>query len=228
MKLTQLTQSIAIMMIAFLVLACSSDKSGEEKAEELEKAPEFIQLTFDATQLPAFDLKGEIIGGVRWQDANGENYFVVTRTEEEGFNEEYDVYYGSTYAWGYHFANKNTDNFELLAEFHDFVKECDLELYFKIFTESMQVTDLDENGFGEVAVIYEKACTSDVSPADMKLILFENGNKYVIRGTTIAYMPNKAGGELTVDKSFDNAAPILREHSIEIFKKHQQEWSTSI
>ena len=46
----------------------------------------------------------------------------------------------------------------------------------------MTITDLDADSIAETTVQYKLACSSDVSPALMKLVMHEGETKYALRG----------------------------------------------
>ena len=46
------------------------------------------------------------------------------------------------------------------------------------------MTDLDSNGTTETTFFFKTACRSDVSPADIELIMHENKKKYTLKGTS--------------------------------------------
>lgn len=80
-----------------------------------------------------------------------------------------------------------------------------------------EVTDLDADGFGELTFAYSLACRSDMSPARLKLLMLENGEKFILRGTT--NVPGVGGGQYTVDASFKAGPPALLEHAKKVWKR---------
>ena len=59
-----------------------------------------------------------------------------------------------------------------MAKVYDFEKNCDYDLTLEFIENSIEVTNLDNNNFGEITFAYKKACISDVSPKDLKLLMF--------------------------------------------------------
>ena len=79
----------------------------------------------------------------------------------------------------YHYSI-TSDNVTLLRKVYDFEKDCgDYDLFLEFIDHSIQVTDLDNNHIGEITFAYKKACISDVSPLGLKLMILENGNKFI-------------------------------------------------
>ena len=62
------------------------------------------------------------------------------------------------------------------------------------------------NNVREITFAYRKACRSDVSSSTMKLLTLENGEKYIIRGTTKICLPGYSEeSQKKIDPSFYNA-----------------------
>ncbi len=89
-----------------------------------------------------------------------------------------------------------------LLPVRDLETDCEMgDLTAKFHDAAFSVTDLDRDGVAEVTFGYELACRSDVSPATYKLVLLENGKKFILRGETKirAYGDEPAGGTFTAD-----------------------------
>ncbi len=89
----------------------------------------------------------------------------------------------------------------------DFVERCEFDLTLEVVEGSIRLTDLDDDGEPEVSFVYRSACRSDVSPLTAKLLLYEGSAKYALRGTSRERVGETeyAGGEFTVDPSFEQA-----------------------
>jgi hypothetical protein len=103
-------------------------------------------------------------------------------------------------------------------EAKDFVLDCRFDLTLDLLAKSIEVTDLDQNGEAEVSFAYTRGCRSDVSPLELKLLLYQGATKYALRGTTKVTVGKDAkgaasvmGGELEAD--FDGAPPALLDHT---------------
>ncbi len=99
----------------------------------------------------------------------------------------------------------------------DFVKDCAFDLTMGVIDDSIEVTDIDDNGRAEVSFQYRLGCRSDVSPATQKLLMYQGSLKWALRGTSKVKVgvengkPQYAGGEVTVDGAFKNTPTLLRE-----------------
>ncbi len=89
----------------------------------------------------------------------------------------------------------------------DFVKQCVFDLALELYDDSVEVTDVDENGFGEISFLYKLGCRSDVSPDTAKLLLYEGPTKFALRGETREQVGETefAGGEFQADPAFETA-----------------------
>lgn len=156
--------------------------------------------TYDASTL---DHDGKIVNQKIWHDANGENIVLFTQKEEELFV--------------YHYAI-DADKPKLLRKIYDAEKDCDYDLTLDFVGEAIELTDLDNDNVGEITLAYKIACISDVSPLGLKLVMLENGKKFILRGSTIVNMgTEKVGGDKTVDASFKNGPESFLSHANKVW-----------
>jgi len=98
----------------------------------------------------------------------------------------------------------------------DFVNDCELDLELTVVGDSIEVTDLDDNGRAEVSFMYRLGCKSDVSPSTLKLLMYQGTTKWALRGNSKVKVgvengnPVFAGGEVTVDGGFKGNPTLLR------------------
>ena len=104
----------------------------------------------------------------------------------------------------------------------DLVDDCEMGgVTARFHDNATMVTDLDHDGLAEVTFAYEVACRSDVSPATYKLLMLENGDKYILRGTTRIDPSNDGsvmGGSFTPDPAPARWPPSFLAHA-------KQRWS---
>ena len=126
-----------------------------------------------------------------WHDLNGENIVLFTLKNYELFV--------------YHYVIKN-DIVRQLRKVYDIEADCEYDLSLYFIDSSIVISDLDQDNYGEITFAYRKACRSDVSSSTMKLLTLENGEKYIIRGTTKISLPGYSEeGQKNIDPSFYNA-----------------------
>jgi len=168
-----------------------------------------------AGALPAgLDFEGNLVSAQRWEDGQGANYLLLTRTpdiREPGLTEWGEEMH-SARLYGYHYRQRN-GGFELLRRITDFVMECEWDMTVAHIPGSIAVTDLDDDGLSEVTFLYELACRSDVSPLTLKLMMLEDGEKYPIRGTTVVDVGGgqRYGGEKRFGEEFASVPAAFRD-----------------
>jgi len=183
-------------------------------------------LSYDVKDfLKSLIFDGKFVAGVQWQDKNGKNAVILSETDEKvkKGKGEYEDDWRSKELFGYHFIIKDGPA-EELWKVQDFVKDCQFDITMEHMKKSLKVTDLDSNGIAETTFIYKLTCRSDVSPADMKLIMHEGKEKYAIRGEMEISLPNgeEYGGKMNVDKSFNKAPDAFLKYA----KKHWDQFKT--
>ena len=167
----------------------------------------------------AIDSKGPAAWG--WTDANGENIFVVTYTDREGPESEYETTWSRSMVIT-HDVLRSDGAVVRKRTVKDFVNDCAYDLSLHLKEDSLKTTDLDSDGLAEITFSYFLNCASDVGPVGRKLLLLEDGEKYILRGYTGVEI---IGGpvipsEFKVDRSVARGPKVFREHLI-------AEWSGS-
>jgi len=82
----------------------------------------------------------------------------------------------------FHFVKKDT-GYNLVWKISDGERDCPFDITVEFIKGSTKISDLDKDGIAETTVQYKLACRSDVSPAQMKLIMHEDTVKFALRGT---------------------------------------------
>jgi hypothetical protein len=91
----------------------------------------------------------------------------------------------------------------LLRAVRDMALDCAYALTARFHDDAFGVTDLDRDGVAEVSFAYELGCRSDVSANTFKVLVFENGTKYILRGTTRIQAGGGPGGDFEAEPSED-------------------------
>jgi hypothetical protein len=151
--------------------------------QNVEKSKFNPENIFDAPIVDEFEFKGDLVSAYWWEDENHANYLInsILRTEdEEGWP--------SAYLFSYHYTKVDTI-IKLLRLVQDFEESCDFDITLE-FLGKPSITDLNGDNVAEVAIIYRKACRSDVSECAMKLIMHDDENKYALRGSQYIVFPD--------------------------------------
>ena len=84
------------------------------------------------------------------------------------------------------------------------------------------MSDLDKDGYAEITFGYVMNCTTDMSPGTYKLLLLEDADKYILRGTQrdremAEFYPEI--GRFTPGKSFASAPRVFLKHASSVLDK---------
>ncbi len=145
-----------------------------------------------AADIPAsIKIKGKVQEVWKWNDNQGENILITSYVAP--FNDKEKNKYGeegqTAELYAFHYAKKDGDYIQIWT-MSDTEKSCPFDITCEFPKGSTTITDLDKDGIPEIKVQYIIACRSDVSPADMRLNMYENGRLYMLRGSTwIPYSP---------------------------------------
>jgi len=171
----------------------------------------------NASQLPkGAEYEGTVKSALKWKDANGDNILITTETGiyvSKKFKHE--SYGADAELFAYHYIIKGGKPV-LTWKMYDYISDCPVDIQANFVSGPPNITDLDNDGLAEIWLIYKTVCHGDVSPANMKLIMYENGKKHAMRGTEkivqgVDEKGNKSyyGGQYTFDTAFTNAPQIL-------------------
>jgi hypothetical protein len=215
------------ILLLFIVLFsnCKPEKKDDVKTAVSNGKPsteEPFVLTvekIDSTQFPAsIKYEGFIKNAVRWKDKLGDNIVITTETgyhinkkfthETEGSDAE---------LFGYHFIVSGNE-VKQTWKVYDYISDCPVDIVASFVKNTFQVTDLDKNGIAETWLMYKTVCHGDVSPSDMKIIMYEGNTKYAMRGenkVAVGIDDNGKkqfeGGEYKLDENFKKGTKVFRE-----------------
>jgi hypothetical protein len=154
--------------------------------------------------------KGKIKDGKHWKDSRGENIVILTQTGIYWSN-VYDATRGAK-IFAYHFIKTGENSFKEIWKISEVVEECAFEVKCDFFSNSLTITDLDNDGLAEVGFALSKGCKSEAGPEEKKLVFYEGKDLYMIKGTTIVVKGSeKLGGEKDVEKKFEDAPEAFLE-----------------
>jgi hypothetical protein len=172
----------------------------------------------DVSQLPkGITYKGEFKDGIRYFDKSGEHIVIITETGEYRRNE----YGNDAELFAYNFAVNEDNTIKQIWKVYDFYQECPVDIAANFVENTFQITDLNNDGIAEIWLVYIIGCKGDVSPWDMKIIMYEGNQKFAMRGK----QKNVAeewifGGEYKFDSAFDNGAKVFRDFAKKLWNEN--------
>ena len=219
-------KNIPILLFVIVLFSnCKSDKKEENhialKDNTITEKPYVLNVEkIDSTQFPKpIKYEGFVKNAVRWKDKQGDN---IAFTTETGYHFNKKFVHDSEYStdaelFAYHYiisGNEAKPNWKI----YDYISDCPVDIAASFVKNAFSVTDLDHNGIAEIWVMYKTACHGDVSPLNMKIIMYEGKNKYAMRGENkvqIGTLENGEkefiGGEFKLDENFKNGPKVFKE-----------------
>ena len=171
-------------------------------------------------------ITGSIKQFLRWTDHLGDNYLILTVTDEiksvakkSKYGEDCKGDCVDKELYAYHFTGKDS----LVWKLADFEKACNYDNIAEFRKGATKITDLDNNGIAEIWIMYSTACTSDVSPRTLKLIMYQGNKKYAIRGTSQPAknrIDEKYGGKYNPDKEFESLPQSFKDFAKNLWDKY--------
>jgi len=204
-----------IYKIAFVALAflCTLTCIGQE-----------IKITrLTSTQIPAqIQYSGKFKDGVRFTDKDGDHIIITAETGHyvnKQIKHEDDGGDAELYAFNYLIKE---NSIELKWKVYDFIHDCPVDYEASFVKNTLQVTDLDHDGAAEVWLMYRTVCHGDVSPEDMKIIMYQQQQKFAMRGETKVEVAanHYEGGNYKFDKAFTDGPKEFREFAIKLWNSH--------
>jgi hypothetical protein len=190
----------------------------------------FTQLGFGQIKIILIDKKdipasihyaGHVINAAHYTDKEGAHIIIATETGivQTKDKDGEEVRKADLYAYNY---DINGGKQMLSWQMHDMSGECGLDLEANYVTKTFTITDLNNDGVAEVWLVYRTACTGDVSPPVMKIIMHEGNKKYAVRGTAKVKVSDKdyAGGEYTLDQALKAGPDLFKQYALQLWKKN--------
>jgi hypothetical protein len=219
-------------VLSILLISCN-DKINSVDSETQTKENSDFKISSKKTSkedLPnEITFEGNLKELVKLKDLMGEHIIILTETGEIpsaniiDHDEETDF---KIYAYDF-ILDKNENKYKLNWKIQDFISNCEFDLIMGFVKNTFKITDLNKNGIAEIWTMYKMTCTSDVSPSDLKIIMYEGQKKYAIRGENkVLYGIDDdgkklyMGGEYKIDKSFSDGPNEFLEFAEKMWKEN--------
>ena len=226
-----------LCLLAITFSSCKSDKKDSREESQTSTSTEakdfsLVVNKIDSTQFPAsIKYEGFIKNAVRWKDKSGDNIVITTETgiyHNEQLKHEFED--GSdAELYAYHFTLSNNVATQTWRV-KDFIADCPVDITASFVKNTFKITDLNKNGIAEVWLMYKTVCHGDVSPSNMKIIMYERNNKYAMRGENKVQVGSDVndkasfiGGEYKLDANFKNGPKIFKQYAQNLWKENLME-----
>ncbi|WP_313386551.1 M949_RS01915 family surface polysaccharide biosynthesis protein [Chishuiella sp.] len=221
------------LFFGIIIFGCNNENNNRSKnnieISKNKKSDSIIISKIDSSQIPKkISFIGKFKQGFKWSDSNGQNIIFLTETgffRDKNLTHEFDNSLDSElHAYSYNIKN---DTYKINWKINDFVRDCPVDIVANFIDNSLQITDLNKNGIAEVWTIYKIVCHGDVSPSEMKIIMYEGSQKYAMRGENKVQVgindnnePQYIGGEYKMDKQFANDPKIFKEFAKKLWDEN--------
>jgi len=184
---------------------------------------QFKMTKLDKNSVPKnIQYNGNIVQAVRWTDNTGDNIVIFTGTDRTPSKGPVGGSDAALYAYHYLVSGASIKQ---TWKVYDYVEDCDVDIDLYFVDKAFAVTDLNKDGKAEVWIMYKNSCRGDVSPAPMKIIMYEDNKKFAVRGTTKTQVSANEyeGGEFKFDDAFKKAPTGFRQYAERLWKQHELE-----
>lgn len=194
--------------ITFFLFSCNSSSS-EKKGKPGDSTGVINSTSVSAAsiaeaQIPSsIKFEGKLQEAWQWTDKSGDNIFITSFVEpyDDKEKNEYGEEGQTAALSAYQYVKKDGD-YQLLWKISDGEKSCPFDITCEFIKGSTTVTDVDNDGIAEATIQYRLACRSDVSPARMKLIMYEGADKYLLQG--LSWLKSSPEDSFTVTENTAN------------------------
>ena len=222
--------NIKLLVSLFLLILFSCNKKIENRnAEKLtgeKESSEILTENISSKNLPKeINFEGKLKEITKLKDSNGEHIIVLTETGEIPSKQiivQEDETDFKIFAYDYLF-DKNDNKYKLNWKIQDFITNCGFDLIMGFLKNTFKITDLNRNGIAEIWTMYSMTCTSDVSPSNLKIIMYEGKQKFALRGNSLVDLgKEKYGGEYKLDENLLKAPREIKEFAMELWKTNNK------
>lgn len=189
------------------------DKLPPEVMEKDPAATDTLQkIDFGGKAPEGAEVTGKLQFAFGWTDKHGTNAIVAGIKESKGEGED-----SKTHLLVIDHLNQEGDgSWTQVRRFRELIKDCQFDVHLAAMQGDWSITDLDEDGLGEATVAWRAGCTSDVSPDPHKVLLTEDGEKYILRGQSKV---DGMGGDYKADEAFKKGPEAFLTHTKKVWDK---------
>lgn len=181
-----------ILYLSVFLIACSPSPVSQTPLQSANKPDTVVQVkaafsgmvkSLNKSEVAQNLYRWNLLAARQWEDADGLHILTVSRSDRK--LERQDEYMNEFYFVEMQMRQyaKTGDGYRLEWQAHDHVRDCLFDMWMGLVGDAIFVTDMDSNGHAETTLIYSLSCRSDISPAEMKLLMYEKGEKMALRGS---------------------------------------------
>ena len=164
------------------------------------------------------DIEGEIVKTLPFRDRTGDNVLILSNREtRNGDTRDRELF-------AYRLRADAGGASRRVWRVYDFTRDCEYDPIADFYLNRVAVTDLDKDGVSEIWLPYALGCLSDPSAHDMKIIMYEGGQKYAMRGTSRALGGGPGDGG-TMDAAFRSGPAVFRDHARRLWKRIDEDYT---
>lgn len=219
-----ITRIITIFLI-LITISCNKKEENKDVQNLNKKISKIIIEKISKENLPKeITFEGSLIEITKLKDIDGEHIILLTETEKTPSKQIIDIEHEvdkKIFAYDY-LLNKSKNNYILNWKIQDFENNCDFDLIIGFLKGTHRFTDLNKDGKAEIWVMYQKGCVCDVSPLDMKIIMYEGKQKYALRGISlIDFGDRKFGGEFKLDEKLNKSTIEIKDFALKMWNDNK-------
>jgi hypothetical protein len=209
-------QALLFAALCVLIVSCGQPHTQSAKltVSKLDKKAIPASIKYD----------GVVDTAVKYSDADGDHIVFTTEYDDTEPGDDNEDRINGIHLQGYCYK-LNGDKCQREWQMNDLVTKCEVDLAADFVNNTFAVTDLDNNGRGEVWLMYHMACRGDVSPSSIKIIMHEGAKKYALRGESRVKVnaTDYYGGTYKLDEAFQKGPAQFRQHALQLWDKHHNE-----
>ena len=196
-------RKVKIIMVCFFIysiISCKNNKF-EKQNTNLETHKKASTMVDSICLKPHFFCK-------KINDNEGVKHIVIDNKSVA--SEIYDVVEDEKFVYTslQMFVRIFSNNKEYVKVF-DEVVDCHGNSKVEAIKNSIEITDLDNDGISEITFLYNLTCGNDVFPSKMKLIMIEGKSKFKIRGAKSFFNKLEDNIAFDIDNSFKFAPKMF-------------------
>lgn len=220
------TKKQLAFLLALALFSCNKKAENKTTTIETETTTKEIIVSkpIIVTDLPKnLVFEGVFKEGIYMKDSAGAHLIFLTETVEfqsKKIIDQEEEKDKKLFAYNY-LLDPTDSKFKLNWKIQDFEANCGFDLYLNFIKNTFKTTDLNADGQAEIWTMYQKGCVSDVSPLEMKIIMYQGKQKFALRGSSLVNLgTEKIGGDYKLDKNLTEAPKEFQDYAVKLWNQN--------